>query len=336
MPGITFTEGSGLQDSIYGKAQAPIKMLIEKKAEAFEKKSLLPVLFSMDTSEHFAESFEDMTAMSGPMPVGENGQYPMDSMQESYKKTLKHEVWKDSFSISREIIDDSKTIDLKHKPTAFITAHERVREQFGAALYGGAMAKATNIKFRGMSFPATTADGKNLFATDHPSILGKPKQSNLFADAFSEDALGAMECAMQDFRGDKAEVQGVAPNTILIPNDAELKKAVFAAIGADKDPSTANNGFNYLFGRWRVVVWQYLNEFIDRNSKPWALLDTDFSEEYAGAVWLDRVKLEVRSELASNDANIWKGYARWSAGFANWRFAAVGGVSGGTQLLRGA
>jgi hypothetical protein len=42
---------------------------------------------------------------------------------------------------------------------------------------------------------------------------------------------------------------GLVPDTIIIPNDAMLKKEVFAAIGADKDPNTANNGFNFQFGR---------------------------------------------------------------------------------------
>ena len=33
MAGITFTEGSGLQDSIFGKSQAPIRMFLEKRGE---------------------------------------------------------------------------------------------------------------------------------------------------------------------------------------------------------------------------------------------------------------------------------------------------------------
>ena len=50
-------------------------------------------------------------------------------------------------------------------------------------------------------------------------------------------------------------------------------------------------------------------------------------------MWLDRVALEVRSELAGNDANVWKGYARFIAGFNDWRAFCVGGVTGGTQLI---
>ena len=178
-----------------------------------------------------------------------------------------------------------------------------------------------------------TADGKCLFATNHPSKLGKSNQSNQFSDAFSNDALMAMEAKMQDFRGDNDEVLDVAPTTILIPNDYKLKRDVFAAIGADKDPATANNGFNYNFGRWNVVVWPYLNQFIASGTSPWILLDKKYNDEYGSAMWLDRVQLEVRSELAGNDANVWKGYARFIAGFNDWRGYAVGGVTGGTQLI---
>jgi len=34
-----------------------------------------------------------------------------------------------------------------------------------------------------------------------------------------------------------------------------------------------------------------------------------------------------------NDANVWQGYARFIAGFNDWRFAAVGGLAGGNTLI---
>ena len=334
MANITFTEGSGLQDSIFGKSQDPIKMFLEKRGEAFEQASMLPHLFQMGTSTHWAEKFTSMTAMDGFQPVGENGNYPVDGMREGFDKVLEQMTWKDSFSLSREIVEDAKTMDLKKQPGGFITGYHRTREKFGAALLGAAASGKTETSFSGKNFSTTSADGKCLFAKDHPSVIEKKRvQSNQFSDAFSNDALAAMESAMQDFRGDNNEVLDVAPNTIVIPNQYALKKAVFAAIGADKDPDTANNGFNYNFGRWNVIVWPYLNQFIASGTAPWILLDGRYNDEYGGAVWLDRVKLEVRSELASNDANVWKGYARFTAGFNDWRAFAVGGVTGGTKLI---
>lgn len=334
MAGITFTEGSGVANSIFGKSQAPIRMFLEKRGEAFEQASMIKELFNMSTSNHWGEKFSTMTAMEGFKPVGENGTYPNDGMQEGFDKFLEHMTWKNQFSLSREIVDDAKLMDLKKQPAAFITAYYRTREKFAAALFGGAITGATSVEFGGKKFDAKTADGKALFAKDHPSVLKKAAQSNLFADAFSNDALGALESAMQDFRGDNGEILDVAPDTILIGNDYQLKKDVFAAIGADKDPNTANNGFNYNFGRWNVIVWPYLNQFITAGSKPWVLVDQKYNNEYGGAIWLDRTKLEVKSRIDdANDANIWGGYARFIAGFNDWRFAAVGGVSGGTTLI---
>ena len=231
-------------------------------------------------------------------------------------------------------MDDSKLVDFKKKPQGFIKGYHRTRELFGAALYAGAIGGKSKVTFRGKSYDVTGADGKKLFATDHPSKLGKGSQSNVFSDAFSVDALGAAETRMQQFKGDADNILDVSPTTILIPNDYKAKKAVFEAIGADKDPATANNAFNYQFGRWNVICWTYLNQFLSAYTNfPWVLLDEAYNEAYGGAVWFDRVNLEVRSELAGNDANVWKGYARWSAGFNDWRFACCGGISGGTQLI---
>ena len=47
MANMTFTEGSGLQDSIFGKSQEPIKMFLEKRGEAFEQASMLKELFNI-------------------------------------------------------------------------------------------------------------------------------------------------------------------------------------------------------------------------------------------------------------------------------------------------
>lgn len=334
MANITFSEGSGLQDSIFGKCQAPIRMFIEKKGEAYEQQSMIKELFNVGKSQHFGEKFTTMTAMEGFQPVGENGAYPVDGMQEGYDKFLEHMTWKDSFSLSREIIEDSKLMDLKKQPAGFTAAYYRTRERFAAALFGAAITKGTTATFAGKKFDTTSADGLCLFSKVHTSKLGKATQSNQFSDAFSDDALAAMESAMQDFRGDNGEILDIAPDTILIPNDYALKKAVFAAIGADKDPSTANNGFNFLFGRWNVIVWPYLNEFITSGTSPWILCDSRYNDEYGGAVWLDRTPLDVRSTIDENtDANVWRGYARFVAGFNDWRAFAVAGVSDGTDLI---
>ena len=302
---LTFSEGSGLNDSVYGKCQAPIRMFLEKRGEAFEQESVVERLFLMGTSENYGDLLTSMTAMAGFEPVGENGAYP----------------------------EDSKLMDLRKQPGAFMTSYHRTRELFGAALYGGAIKAATTAQFKGKTFDITTADGQPLFSAAHPAKVSGPAQCNLFKDAFSVDALGQMETAMQIFCGDTEEILDVSPDTILIPDLASLKKDVFAAIGADKDPATSNNAFNYQFGRWTVICWPYLNKFITAGTAPWILLDSKYNEQYGGAVWNDRIPLAVRSTIDENtDANVWRGRSRWNATFNDWRFAAIGGISTGEEL----
>ena len=113
MANITFTEASGLQDTIFGKSQAPIRMFIESRGESFEQQSLIKELFSMEKSTHWGEKFTSMTAMEGFQPVGELGSHPIDGMQEGFSKFLENMTWKNSFAISREMVEDAKLMDLR-------------------------------------------------------------------------------------------------------------------------------------------------------------------------------------------------------------------------------
>lgn len=332
MAGIIFTESAGLNDSVYGKSVQPIRRYIEKKAESFEEKSVLDKLFAMEITTNFAEKYTGLTSMDDFKPTGEGGAYEINEMNTGFEKVVEPQVWKSKFIITREMVDDSKTIDLKKKPLAFTTSYYRTRERFGANLFAGAIS-GTDLTIAGKTFSVKGADNQNVFATSHPSKVKGANQSNKYTNAFSVDNLSKVEAAMQNFRDDNNNILNLAPDTILIPNIAALKTAVFAAIGADKDPNTANNGFNYQFGRWNVIINPYLNQFLASGITPWIVLDSNFNSEYGGAVWLDRVKLEVRSYIDENtDNNVWAGYSRFTAGFNDWRFAAVGGLAGGTEL----
>lgn len=333
MPNVTFSVGSGVADSIFGLSQAPIRALIEHRAEAFEQASMLKQIFAHTNSKHPIEKYTSMTEMKGPEPVGEGGAYPVDGNEEGFSKTMEHMVWRDSFAITREAIDDARIKDLKKKPAAFTRGFYRIKEEFGASMIGGAMLGDT-VKYRDKVFDAKGADGKQFFHKDHPYYTATKKtQSNVYAGALTAANLGLLETRMQNFEGDTGEILAVAPKTILIPNDGALKNQALEAIGSDKDPQTSNNGFNYQYGRWNLIVWPYLNFLLKKGLKPWILLDPDYNEEYDCAVLQQRVKMEVHSELDSGKINnVWYGYERYGIGFNDWRGFAVGGIDGGTAL----
>lgn len=334
MPGITFQFSSGVADSIFGNCQEPIASFIRKRGEAFEQSSIIGTLFAKKKSNHFAERYGSLTSMDGFKPVSENGAHPLDGMREGYAQTISNVTWKNSFAISRESIDDAQLIDLRKKPEAFIAGYYRTRERFAAAMYAAAIKQQNECTFYDFTFNANCADGGKLFCKDHPSILAKKAQSNLFKDTLSATSIGAMEARMQNFKDDNGAILDITPDTIVIPNDYKAKNALFEAVGSDKDPDTSNNGFNYHYGRWNMIVCPYLNEWLGDNSGFWMMIDSKANDMYDGAIFQDRTNLEVKSYIENtNDANVWNGYARFSAGYNDWRFAALGGASGGDTLI---
>lgn len=332
---IVISISSRVVDSIYGNSQAPIRSYVMKRAEAFEQESLLPKLFRMERSRHWAEQYGGETAMENFVPVGEGGSYPLTGFEESFQKTLVNETWKQSFAITRELVDDAQLGKMKQRANKLMTSYYRTREMFGRSLYAGGLL-GTEVQIGGKKFSTASADGKKLFATNHIAKVKGNQQSNAFAGELTAANLDAVETVMQNTKGDNGELLAIAPDTILIPNDAALKRKVFEVVGADKDPDSGDNGFNFQFGRWNVIVDPYLTMALQQlgvQTAPWILLDSKFIQENDGAIWQDRVKLELSSEIDdNNDNNKWKGYARFTGGFVDWRFAAAGGVSGGTAL----
>ena len=308
MASVIFSKSSDVNNSIFGKSQEPVRAVITQGVESFEAKSLLSTVYSMDTSTSFAEKYTSETSLGDFEDVGENGAYPKASMQEGFAKVIEPTTWKSSFEVTQELVEDGKFGKMKSRASIFTTSYNRTREKFGAALLAG-----------GVAHPSRTRGAKLA-------------QANCFTGAFSVEMLDKVQEAMQGFMDDDGNLLNVTPNTIVIPNVGSLKRAVLAAVGSDLDPDTNNNAMNFQAGLWNVCVWNYLPKTM--GGKPFFfMMDTDFKEDYECMPWVDRVKLTVRSEIDPNtDANVFRGRARFGAGFNNWRCIALcgEGVAGKT------
>ena len=333
---LTVSIGSGLNGTIYGDCQVPLKAFLESRGEAFQRESLLPYLYRMEKSRHWAERYSSETAMGDFEPVGEGGDYPKTGFEDGYFRDIVNMTFKQSFSVTKELVEDCLLGTMKQRANKLVTAYGRTREKFGRILYAGGL-YGTTVSYKGKTFACGSADGQALFSKTHPNKVNGAKQTNLYKGTFTNTMLGKIETEMQNIKGDNGELLGVAPDTIWIPNDAALKDAVFSAVGADKEPTSGNNAFNYQFGRWNIIVDPYLTAALTdlgkSSEKPFFLLDSKFIELNDGPIFQDRVPLEVKSIIdTNNDNNVWQGRARFGAGFADWRFVAVGNMSTGTDL----
>lgn len=333
---LTVSIGSGLNGTIYGDCQVPLKAFLESRGEAFQRESLLPYLYRMEKSRHWAERYSSETAMGDFEPVGEGGDYPKTGFEDGYFRDIVNMTFKQSFSVTQELVEDCLLGTMKQRANKLVTAYGRTREKFGRILYAGGL-YGTTVSYKGKTFACGSADGQALFSKTHPNKVDGAKQTNLYKGPFTNTLLGKIETEMQNIKGDNGELLGVAPDTIWIPNDAALKDAVFSAVGADKEPTSGNNAFNYQFGRWNIIVDPYLTAALTdlgkSSEKPFFLLDSKFIELNDGPIFQDRVPLDVKSVIDNNnDNNVWQGRARFGAGFADWRFVAVGNMSTGTDL----
>lgn len=331
---MIFSVGSGVNDSVFGKSQEPIRMMMEKDIEGFEQNSVVGTVFKKVNSKSFAEKFTSMTALGNFEDVGEGGAYPVSEKQEGYDKVISAREWKQSFVITQTMVEDNKILDLQGGALGFTQAYGRGKEEFCCGLLAGATSTQANIF--GRNYDATSADNVPLFYASHPSVTGEcDVQSNIFSDSCSsisaaKAAIGKVAVKMSNFKDDNGHLLSVNPDTIIIPNDYTVIDAVFGAIGAEKDPALAGgNGFNYNFGKWNVIVSGYLNSMVtSANTAPFILFDSKYNERVGGAIFLDRVPLTVKSYIDENtDNNVWKGRTRYSAGFNNWRAFALGGIS---------
>lgn len=333
---LTVSIGSGLNGTIYGDCQVPLKAFLESRGEAFQRESLLPYLYRMEKSRHWAERYSSETAMGDFEPVGEGGDYPKTGFEDGYFRDIVNMTFKQSFSVTQELVEDCLLGTMKQRANKLVTAYGRTREKFGRILYAGGL-YGTTVSYKGKTFACGSADGQALFSKTHPNKVNGAKQTNLYKGTFTNTLLGKIETEMQNIKGDNGELLGVAPDTIWIPNDAALKDAVFSAVGADKEPTSGNNAFNYQFGRWNIIVDPYLTAALTdlgkSSEKPFFLLDSKFIELNDGPIFQNRVPLDVKSVIDNNnDNNVWQGRARFGAGFADWRFVAVGNMSTGTDL----
>jgi hypothetical protein len=341
---MLITIASGLNDTQYGKIQAPVKQYITEQDEAWKQKSMLDLLFSTETSDNFGETYGGETALGDFVPGGENASYPENSFQDGYQKLIQDIEWRDRFSVSAKMVEDVKMGKIKQGGNRFMGAYYRTREKYGADIY--TKGQDTTMTFNGHTFDISGADGLALFSTAHTSKTGGyANQSNLYDGSYSYDNLSKLEAYGHNIRDDEGNRLGVSYDTILVPNgqsaatvaaDAAQTQAIFEDLNGDGKPDSADRAGNYHFGRWNVVVWPYLGipTTITTSNSYFILIDSTYLKDYSAMVWQTRKDLAVKSYVDENtDANIWKGRARFAACHWDWRFAAaVIPGSGGTSL----
>jgi len=314
---MIFLKGSGLNDDVFKGSQAPIKkFLLDSEATAMKEHRVMEEIFNVMSVNEWATKFTSMTGKGLFEDTGENGAYPITDQQQGYSKIIEDTTWKQSFKVSKEMIEDGKMLDIRREAANFVASYYRTRSQYAAAMLNAGA--STTFTFGSKTYDNTCQDSLALFSTAHTYKVASGTWANYFNAGFSYDNLCRVEELMQKFKNDDGEYMDIQPDTIIIPNNARIKRQVADAIWTqgDQRPGTSDHSYNYQCGRWNVITWNYLSNpsGITTGYDCWYLMDSRYNQLCNGLVFCDRLPLETKSWVDENtDCNFWGGRARFAA-----------------------
>lgn len=348
MAGIIFNIQESAMNSAFNILQEPIKMILENETEAFEKESIIPKVFVMKTTDKFREEFRSVTTMDGFKPTEDMEPAGLSDFEEGYNKQFMFQTWTNAFIVSKQTIEDNQMMDINPRAMGFIKSYGRTREIYAVSMLGAALGKTndayriTEASGKGMDTTNGRVDGpkQQYFHNEHKTVIlrgeSQPRatQSNKFyanidwtgADPELEekvmDVIGQVESEMAKYKDDKGNIVPVRPTTIVIGEDYRLKDVLERGLKSKYGSRMDGNGVNLAYGRYEIVVSPYLSNIdgFEDADHAMLLLDPSRNREGLGAVWFDRIPLQVTSWVdPKTKANIWDGRARFGAGFGDFR-----------------
>lgn len=328
MSNIIYSKMSGKNDPMYGKFEHPIKALIEDQSNQCEKdKTALDFLFNIEKSNRYSETVMGESDFDTFMSKGEGQEVTNDSVQKTFDKTIYHVAFGKSFTITKEMADDSKMgmgANMKARPRKMVRAYYKTKTKLGCE----ALINATNptFKFNGTDIDLTVADKKPLFHNKHPYFTDKMKgksQCNYFYGDFSsdegklEESLAIVANKLRNYKDDNGETMGYTADTIIIPSNRPLlEMMVKKVLGSEKETGGNLNNINVQFGNWNLIVlpgWEAAEDEI-------MIMSSEANKNLMGNMFFNRIPLSIRNWIDDLTWNfMWSAYCRMGVGFNTWK-----------------
>lgn len=308
--------------------------IFDSDAQQNQYTDLLKAIANVQTSERWGEKATTIGGLGDYDVKAEGENASEDTFVEGYSKFIQHYSFAKTFVVSKEMVDDNQIEEAKSKAVNLVQAYKRSQAKYLTQALTTSVGSNKTMTFGGQSgIDISGADNKALFASDHPlknSFSGSDNvtQTNLFTNALGNNTamLNRLANIMRNFKDDRGEVLGFTADTIIIPgNQPALEDTVKKIIGSDGEIGTSNNDINTQRGKWKLVV-DYL--WTPASGSPYIIMSSEANKELLGTRFFNRTGLDVENEVKIESRNlVYNGFARWSAGFTNWRHVLMGGSS---------
>jgi len=257
--------------------------------------------------ENSDRAFEEEVMLSGfanAAVKAEGSAVTFDTANEAFTSRYTHETIALAFAITEEAIEDN--------------LYDRIATRYTKAL-ARSMAqtkqiKAANVLNNGFNSSFPGGDGKELFATDHPTQSAGSLANELSTSAdLSETSLEQAMidiAAFKDERGFKIAARGLK---LIIPSELQ-----FTAERILKSPArvgTADNDLNALSSKGMLPQGYVVNNYLTDTDA--FFIKTDVPN---GMKMFNRANLKTAMEGDFDTGNVrYKARERYSFGFSDWR-----------------
>jgi len=260
-------------------------------------------IFDVENSDRAFEEEVMLSGFANAAVKSEGAAVTFDTAQEAFTSRYTHETVALAFALTEEAIEDN----------LYDTIATRYTKALARSMANTKQIKGANVLNNGFSSSFPGGDGKELFATDHPSQSGDQKNELSTSADLSETSIEQALidiAAFTDERGLKIAARGVK---MIIPSELQ-----FTAERILKSPArvgTADNDLNALSSKGMIPQGYVVNNFLTDTDA--FFIKTDVPN---GLKMFERAAIKTAMEGDFDTGNVrYKARERYSFGFSDWR-----------------
>jgi len=260
-------------------------------------------IFDTESSDR---AFEEEVMLSGfaqAQVKPEGSGVTFDNAQETFTARYSHETIALAFSITEEAIEDNLYDRLSSRYTKALARSMANTKQI----------KAANVLNRAFNSSFTGGDGKELCATDHPTIFGTVSNELATAADLNETSVEQALidiAAFTDERGLKIAARGVK---MIIPS--ELQFTAERIMNSANRVGTADNDINAVKSMGMIPQGYVVNNYLTDTDAFFIITDVP-----NGLKYFERSPIKTSMEGDFDTGNVrYKARERYSFGFSDFR-----------------
>jgi hypothetical protein len=260
-------------------------------------------IFDVENSDRAFEEEVMLSGFANAAVKSEGSAVTFDTAQEAFTSRYTHETVALAFALTEEAIEDN----------LYDTIATRYTKALARSMANTKQIKGANVLNNGFSSSFPGGDGKELFATDHPSQSGDQKNELSTSADLSETSIEQALidiAAFTDERGLKIAARGVK---MIIPSELQ-----FTAERIMKSPArvgTADNDLNAIASKGMIPQGYVVNNFLTDTDA--FFIKTDVPN---GLKMFERAAIKTAMEGDFDTGNVrYKARERYSFGFSDWR-----------------